>query len=430
MKEFLERVFNSENVLNSLINDRFTELGDKIEWLKTQSYYKNERNYVIEFYNSLKRIPINTLSQLEDVSKKVDQLTNQSEQVYNQVLRKVHRFREVSTLQDTINYIQNDINSILSEEERTTIQSYKAELESMTSTQDFKPEDVENISDYLNNISVKLFYQHQTDPKNFINGESFMFTVHNLTSYTNIEATDEFYRKNFISTSLITDKEMGLYGPNKVGFIYPVDSNVVASESKDVYSYNTNDDASQIFIGKYDKPTIKPPTQVEHECMKKTIEQTGEILNYSKDSNVYSEVVLDIRDKKPSGIFCVTNGEKELNPNYAEAMRLSAEFNLPLVDIDMSVYRNKNGLPPITKNDKIQLTTNMLYMYYKGIGQNVDYANRLALAQSHSEQISQSLMTLKNNGQYSIETMTNVLSNILTGNYDYSVSENAQKRVN
>ena len=109
-----------------------------------------------------------------------------------------------------------------------------------------------------------------------------MFTVHNLTSNTNLKANDEFYRKNFISTSLITDKEMGLYGQNKVGFIYTTDNNVIASESKDVYSYNTSDDNSQIFIGKYDKPTIKPPIQIEQECMKKTIKETGEILNYSK----------------------------------------------------------------------------------------------------------------------------------------------------
>jgi hypothetical protein len=423
MQEFLERVYNSENVVNSLINDRLAELEDKLEWLKTQNYYENEKNYVIEFYNSLMGIRIKNLSQLEDVSKKIDKLMYQFEQVYNQVLRKVHRFKEASVLQDTINYIQSDKNANLTEEEKSTIESYKKKLELIASSNDFKPEDVENISQYFNNISLKLFEQHQTDPKNFVNGESFVFTVHNLTSYTDLKINDEFYRKNFISTSLITDKEMGLYGSNKVGFIYPVDGNIVAADSKDVYSYNTKDNDSQIFIGKFDKPTIKPPIQIEQECMKKTIEKTGEILNYSKNSNVYSEVVLDIKNMKPTGVFCVTNGEKELNPNYVEAMRLSKEFNLPLVDIDMSIYRVKNGLAPITEDNKIQLATDMLYMYYKGLDQNVDYGDRLKIAQIHSEKISEMLMTLKSDGQYSIEAMTNVLNNILSNNYDYSFSE-------
>ena len=428
MQEFLNRVFKSEDVLNSLIIERITQVEDKIEWLKTKSYYENKRNYILTFYNSIKDTSVNSLSQLEDLSKKVDQLVNQTEELYNQVLRMVHRHKESSTLLDTINYIQNDKKNILTNEEKINIQLFKKQLETVLNRNNFKPEDVEHIANYLNTISRRIFDQHQTLPKSFINGESFMFTVHNLTSNTNLKANDEFYRKNFISTSLITDKEMGLYGQNKVGFIYTTDNNVIASESKDVYSYNTSDDNSQIFIGKYDKPTIKPPIQIEQECMKKTIKETGEILNYSKNSNVYNEVVLDIRNKKPTGIFCITNGEKGFNPNYIAAEKLSTEFNLPLIDIDMSIYRSKSGLEPITENDKIQLVTNMLYIYYKELGQDIDYASRLTIAQNYYEEISESLIILKKNNQYSVEAMRNVLNNILIDNYDYSSPNNIHTR--
>ena len=125
MQEFLNRVFKSEDVLNSLIIERLTQVEDKIEWLKTQSYYDNERNYILTFYNSIKDISVSSLSQLEDLSKKVDQLVNQTEELYDQVLRMVHRHKESSTLLDTINYIQNDKKNILTNEEKINIQLFK-----------------------------------------------------------------------------------------------------------------------------------------------------------------------------------------------------------------------------------------------------------------------------------------------------------------
>ncbi len=125
MQEFLNRVFKSEDVLNSLIIERITQVEDKIEWLKTKSYYENKRNYILTFYNSIKDTSVNSLSQLEDLSKKVDQLVNQTEELYDQVLRMVHRHKESSTLLDTINYIQNDKKNILTNEEKINIQLFK-----------------------------------------------------------------------------------------------------------------------------------------------------------------------------------------------------------------------------------------------------------------------------------------------------------------
>ena len=92
------------------------------------------------------------------------------------------------------------------------------------------------------------------------------------------------------------------------------------------------------------------------------------------------------------------------------------------------IYRSKSGLEPITENDKIQLVTNMLYIYYKELGQDIDYASRLTIAQNYYEEISESLIILKKNNQYSVEAMRNVLNNILIDNYDYSSPNNIHTR--
>lgn len=424
MQDFLERDFKSEDVLESLVTSRFKELEDKIAWLQSQKYYENERKYVIDFHKSLKDKPVTSLSQLEDLSKKIDQLTTQTEKTYNQVLKKVHRNNDANTLYSTVGYIQSDSKAQLNDSEKSIIQDVKSQLEIIMKSDDFKEEDVEAIAKYINGVSAKLFMVQQTQPQNFVSGEPFMFVAHNLTSSTDIKATDELYRKNFISASLITDKEMALYGNNRVGFIYSIDNNVIASDSKDIYSYNTSDDASQVFIGKYDKPTIKPPTQIEQECMQKTIDKNGEILNYvsvdsnnfyKSENNFYSEVVLDIRKKRPTGVFCVTNGEKELNLDYIEAKRLADEFGVPLVDIDISLYRSKSGLEPTTKNERIKSVADMLFVYYEKRGLNIDYSTRTALAEKYSEQIMNRMMNLKNSNQYSSELMMTMIDKVING---------------
>lgn len=407
MEELLNRFFDNEDVLNALIYDRFDGLNDSIEWLKNQNYYEDERKYAIEYYYSLKNIRVTSLYELEDISKKIDLI----EQIYDKVLRKVHRYKEAMILADTVNAIQNDFKANLTDEEITTIALFKKQLETITPTTDFNVEDVERMKEYINNISAKLYTQQLTDPKSFMNGNPFMFVVHNLTSHTDIKVTDEFYRKNFLSGSLITDKEMGLYGRNKVGFIYPVENNLLAADSKDIQSYNKDNDHSLEFIGQYDTPMIKPPLHVEQECMQKTISETGEILNYGENSNVYNEVVLDIRNKKPSGIFCITNGEKGLNSNYIAAVKLAEEFQLPLIDIDMSIYRSMNGLEPLTVSEQKKMTENILYLYDKDTYYDLGF--RKNVAEAYYQQIYSNFITLKSNNQYSEETMLRVIDNII-----------------
>ena len=407
MENLLNQFFNHDDVINGLINNRLDKLSSTIEWLKKQSYYKAEINYTVEFYHSLKNIPITSLYGLEDVSKKIDQI----EQLYDKVLRKVHRYRETLILKETINFIQNDIRADLTDEEKTTIELFKKQLEAIIISPDFNVEDVENIKTALKNISIKLYKQQLTEPQDYVSGEPFMFVVHNLTGRTDIKSTDEFYRESFLSTSLITDKEMGLYGGKKVGFIYPVDNNLLVADSKDVQSYNRENNTSLEYIGQYDKPTTKPPVQIEKECMQQTLSETGEILNYGADSNVYSELVLDIRGKKPTGIFCITNGEKELNSNYVTALRLSVEFNLPLIDIDMSIYRSKNGLEPLTESAKKQMTINMLYFFNKDL--YYDLGKRQKIAEIYYEQIFSAFWNLKNSNQYSKDKMIAIIDSIL-----------------
>lgn len=423
MQSFLERTFKNEDTINSLVNNRLSELENKIQFLTNLDYYKEEQDYIIKLYNTLKTIKINSLNQLEDVSKKIDILTDQFKSTYEKASIKTQKKRDIPILQQTISFFEKDKNARLNEEEAKNIEKIKMELNVMETTDDFIVDDVEKITNYLNIISNRLFTEQQTNPKNFVNGEPFKFLVHNLTSYTDINQDSELYRKKFISASFITENEMELYGHNKVGFIYSAENNVVASDSKDLQSYNTDDNSSLDFIGRFSSPTVKPPLQIEEECVNKTIEKSGEKLRQSEDSRTYSEVVLDISQKKPIGIFCITNGEKEFNFDYVNAVRLANEFGLPLVNIDKSLYRSKNGLAPIIEEDKIELTANMLYFYYEELGLVPDQITRMEMAKQHYNQVADQLLLLKANGLYSKDSMREVLNSIL----DYSLVDNTSK---
>lgn len=62
---------------------------------------------------------------------------------------------------------------------------------------------------------------------------------------------------------------------------------------------------------------------------------------------------------KKVGVFVRTVGDKNFNADYIKAMNLAQKTNLPLIEIDKSLYRQKAGLKPLTPAETKSVVNNV-----------------------------------------------------------------------
>ena len=218
---------------------------------------------------------------------------------------------------------------------------------------------VDAIAEY--NMFIQDYWVKSMTPINqYKEGEKFKFLVHNITKGFPEELE---FSNQYISTSLITDEINGLYlsghyiygeDLNRCGFIL-VPKNIISAQDKDTYTRNkaTNDRA--LFLDNK-APYILSPETIEERCLNEANQLDEESI--SEQVNVYSEIVL--KGFYPSGIFCITNGEKTLNDNYNMALKYSKKYELPLIDINQRIYRKIKGFAPLSEDEMLKLTHKVL----------------------------------------------------------------------
>ena len=229
------------------------------------------------------------------------------------------------------------------------------------------------------NISYKILKSQLTKPEEFYSGESFNFIVHVPTDGTNNEI-DENYK--ITSTSLISDTNMGTFdkGWGKYGFIFDLEEeNFIVSSTTDLYSclypqeeFDNEDYLLQFYkndmyvidvnseIFQMSETCIPIPYYMETVNKNTTVEVNGEPLNYDK-VEIYNEIVLFNNEKlKKVGIFVRTVGDKNFNEDYIKAKEMAETMNLPLIEIDKSIYREKMGLTPLTPVETKNVIMNIL----------------------------------------------------------------------
>lgn len=193
------------------------------------------------------------------------------------------------------------------------------------------------------------------------------FLVHNFTA----GKFDGDFRYGNVSTSLITDNAMGVYRSSteiaeNMGYGYIIKpKHIIIADSSDTYTYNYSSERDDKLT--FNMKPLKLPHQIESEMMATCRQANGEILNSDKAS-IYSEVVVD--EYEIGGVFLITNGEKELHPDYLEAVELAREKGIPFRDIDISKKREERGLEALTPAMKKGLCKRILYTYC----QNEQYA--------------------------------------------------------
>lgn len=233
------------------------------------------------------------------------------------------------------------------------------------------------------NIEFKIFKSELTDVNKYQKGENFNFLVHAVTNgYNRLEKNS-----SITSTSLISEDNIGLFinedNVNSYGYIFDIDlDNIVVSSNADIFSdikveydniefsyifekyYSYNDfevKISPIFShGIASISKIIPISYMKKINTDECIKVNGEKLNYDVEE-IYNEIVLlNNLSLVKKAVFVRTNGDKSISVDYKEAKKLAEKHNLPLIEIDLSLYREKNNLDILTKKDEKKILRRFL----------------------------------------------------------------------
>lgn len=230
--------------------------------------------------------------------------------------------------------------------------------------------------DYLNSVDGE-----------FSQGDAFAYLLHSSDKFINLpgsygyqsEKKDEIDACNkteFISASLITDKEMET-GNTNVGILIkiknktilaasPSDCGTVESNVKGANNVKASNNGYFVSIGLpgFSIPVSKlgTPKEIESKAMQSSIHNTGEILNAGKwIIPIYTEVVVDKDDFELDGIFFKTTGCDINIQDYLVAKQMEMYYGKKLRIVNQSVNREKNNLSPYTQEEKERFNNQLAF---------------------------------------------------------------------
>lgn len=197
--------------------------------------------------------------------------------------------------------------------------------------------DVKKMNDMLNYVQQAILteWEKYFASMDSMNDDNFAFIGHSTSSS---QFDKNFYSK-YVSTSLFNQDLTDTYRSG-YGFIF-APKNIVGAKSQDMYVKNYADDEDMMLNYSVIKK-IDHPQRLIDECLK--LKQENET-----DQKVYNEVIID--GFEPIGIFCFTDGTKNLNWNYRYAQKLQESFpHLKIHSFD--IMKRKKGV----KLDKMKLS--------------------------------------------------------------------------
>lgn len=283
----------------------------------------------------------------------------------------------------------------LQPEAKKELQKIQEELRSLLKADKTDIQGIQNRVNTYNNYATQIWNDYITDVGNETD-DKFRYVVHNLTSGT-IEGD---FRTKYMSTSLITNNTMGVYGKSRCGLIIKP-KHIISASYKDTYTNNYRENEDELFNI---QPAIQLPQEIEETCVEQTIEANGEMLNYENES-IYSEIVVD--EYEISGIYYISNGEHELSPNYERARKMAEDRGLPLKEIDISRYRTEKGLEPMTENAQKDFCRNILHEYCTGneILEKNNSQYGLTFVKNNYQKLYEGYMQLKEKGEFTKEDL-------------------------
>lgn len=335
------------------------------------------------------------------------------------------KYYECRDLRDIANTVINSIDSIdkykieLQPQEKEELLKLQEELKTLLAGEKTDIKGIQDRVDKYNGYATDIWNEYLTNA-NDTKSDEFRWVVHNLTKG---ELQGDF-RDKYMSTSLITNNAMGLYGRSRYGLIIKP-KHIVSASYKDSYTLNTRDDEENLFNIR--RPPLMLPQEIEDICIQQTIEANGEMLNYEK-APIYPELVID--EYELEGIYYISYGEHELARDYERAQKVADERGLPLIERDISKYRAEQGLEPLTEKSKRELCGNILQKCCAGNKELEQLYNQFSKSfiDNHFQEFYEKFMQLKENPEYSKDDILKAFSDIARGDIDFGkISQNIDK---
>lgn len=235
-------------------------------------------------------------------------------------------------------------------------------------------------------IPIWREYLTQYNPQ-YKQGEHFAYLFHSGGGFVVLPGMKEFSEKtsehdsnhktDFISASLITEKEMES-GNTNVGIIIGLkNKTILASFHSDcgtresteesvtnIKINETTGNAVSIGFPRMALPVSKlgTPRNIERQAMKASISNTGEILNAGQwIYPIYTEVVADKEDFELEAIFFKTTGCDINLKDFIVAKQMEMYYGKPLQIVNQSICRENANLSPYTEEEKQRFENQLMF---------------------------------------------------------------------
>lgn len=327
-KEYLTNDLNqSKNFDNLLFEDLKKDLTEYNSW-------NNQNNTVYTIINKKNTEEENNKNTILSL-KLIDKALN--------ISKKVYTLNYIADLNQTIKDLKLSLKYCLTEQE---INNYISQYNTYISN--YNITNAKQIVIEMQQILLNEWKKYTTNIEEYIPGKDFNFLCHS-THTTNFKGN---FQSPYISCSLFNQDIHETYN-KEFGFIL-APHNIVGTSSRDMFINNyaqTEEDLQSYSL----VLPIEHPKKILQDCIKRKKQKK----NILKSFPTYNEIV--IKGFYPIAIFSLTNGTKNLDPNYKNARLLQKKFpNLKIIDIDLLLYDKGEDLIKVKietiKNIQLELS--------------------------------------------------------------------------
>ena len=382
-EEFQDEKRETDEIFKSIPRSKDFHEDDDLVYVRDTNVDEYKDMSIEELYDNVKKC-----LQIEKTYKKI---------YYVQNLRE----RADATIKSITSIDEHETD--VSIEDREKLGQLCEELRGLTSQKKTYVNAIQNSIQSYNDVASKIWNTYLSN-----DAEQPRWLVHNLSR----GAFEGDFDKKYMSASLVTSKTMGLFSENtgnNFGFIIKP-QNIISASEHDTFTNNSPviNEYMEVFSGG-NTPPIKLPWEIEEECIKQTIDNSGEMLNYD-NRTVYSEIVVD--EFEIEAMYYRSNGEGELAPNYEAARKMAEERGIELKELDISKAREEQGLEPMTEGMQRQFLLNILrknFMNEEQIGKTMGYRSinksdiEERFIESHYKEFYERYLQLRSNGEYTKE---------------------------
>ena len=288
--------------------------------------------------------------------------------IYIETYKKLKEFKnKYSNMHDVYNKILNDLVSSENVEYFVKNGKYKedASLVGLEFERDLR--ELFILEERCRSHSVKLWKRDLTSYDDIKNGEDFMMVIHASYLLPGTPDNDNYhnnqYSKQYLSCSLISNRELNTFNGTKTLFVMDVDDdNYIASSYVDAVTADTsrpdfntlkeidvNGSKHYIKVGytndmKSSVTSISSPKMIEELSIQRELKDSGELYRYNSQTN---EVVLDRTKTRVVGALLLSNGCDLLLGEYINLKQRGIRFKC----INKGLYRQKNNISPYNEEE-------------------------------------------------------------------------------